>query len=267
MASCCRVVSLPRMSAGDTSAMYAGATTDAAPTPNPPMRRERKKTPAVGDAPAPAAPRPHSAAVSSMRGLRPIRSAYWPASKAPIADPINTEETESPVPTLEEANSLLRAATVPLITAASKPKRKPARVATTHTNVRYASGLPVVRALIERPTPGSGSPNERGTAVHQQGSAGYVRAIVAGQEQKATCNLVRSAHPTEGNGLIDPLCELSVLVVDALREPGVDHAGSHQRHHDSVGCQLLCDDFGKHLLAGLAGAVAGAVGPRHFLHP
>jgi len=53
-----------------------------------------------------------------------------------MADPTNTEATENPVPTPDDPNSLLNAATVPLITAASNPKRNPARVAAMHTKIR-----------------------------------------------------------------------------------------------------------------------------------
>src|SRR5882757_161430 len=176
MASCCSVVSRPRISAGETSAIYAGATTEAAPTPNPPISRKTKKTSAEREAPAPAAPTAKSTAVSSISGLRPILSAYCPASKAPIADPTNTDATENPVPTPDDPNSLLNAATVPLITEASKPKRNPASVATMHTNTRYASGLSVVCERIGSRV-SLHSPHEGRPAAYQQCRARDVRAV------------------------------------------------------------------------------------------
>jgi hypothetical protein len=136
IASCCKVVKRPRMRVGDTSAIYAGATTDAAPTPNPPINRKQKKACADHDAPAPMAPTANKIAVSTITGRRPNFSAYWPASHAPIADPTSTEATDKPVPTPEDANSLLKAATVPLITAASKPNRNPASVAAAQTKIK-----------------------------------------------------------------------------------------------------------------------------------
>jgi hypothetical protein len=95
-----------------------------------------KNIPAELDAPAPAAPMANNTAVISIKGFLPNLSAYRPASKAPNADPINTEETENPVPTLDDPNSLLKVATVPLMTDASKPNRNPAKVATMQTNSR-----------------------------------------------------------------------------------------------------------------------------------
>src|ERR1700730_2967187 len=192
MASCCKVVRRPRIAAGDTSAMYAGATTDAAPTPNPPMRRKMKNISADCDAPAPAAPTANSTAVSSISGFRPIFSAYCPASSAPMADPTNTEETDNPVPTPEEPNSWLKAATVPLMTAASKPNRNPARVATMHTKIRYPSGPPTVADRRGSATFRLVSPHERCAAVDQQAGAGDVGSVIAGQEQETSRDLLRA---------------------------------------------------------------------------
>src|ERR1700733_1533387 len=79
---------------------------------------------------------------------------------------------------------------------------------------RAADRLLLVRSLEGRPS--LISPHESCPAVDQQRCARDVRAVVAGQEQEASGDLLRTAHAAERNELVDELRELPILIVDVL---------------------------------------------------
>jgi amino acid transporter len=123
-------INFPRRRAGATSEMYIGAKTLAAPMASPPSSRPAMKTPAEPAAPVMSALNKKRAAVSSMVGRRPTKSATVPARKAPTAQPSSTEATANPVPAAWVPKAPARASTAPLMTPLSKPKRKPPTAAT-----------------------------------------------------------------------------------------------------------------------------------------
>src|SRR5262249_1071398 len=130
IAICCSEARRPRMFAGDTSAMYIGANTLAAPIEMPPAILAAMKTPAELAAPVATALTRKRIAFKSIVGRRPIELASVPAPKAPTAQPSNTEATAKPVPAAWVPNAFARALTAPLMTPLSKPKRKPPIAAT-----------------------------------------------------------------------------------------------------------------------------------------
>jgi hypothetical protein len=105
MASCCNEPSRPRIAAGDTSAMYAGAITLAAPMASPPTMRQSVRSHEPTASAEPIALIANSAAATSMTRIRPSRSARGPANQAPTAHPISADETTSPRTRSEAPNS------------------------------------------------------------------------------------------------------------------------------------------------------------------
>ena len=77
-------------------------------------------------------------AATSMTRTRPMRSARRPAMNAPTTQPRRAEETTKPMTPELRSNCSRTAVTVPLMTAVSKPKRKPPSAAT----VASISALP-----------------------------------------------------------------------------------------------------------------------------
>jgi hypothetical protein len=71
MASCCSEPSRPRIEAGEISAMYAGAITDAAPTPTPPTTRQKVRLTGPVARPEPMALTMNSTAAATMTRMRP----------------------------------------------------------------------------------------------------------------------------------------------------------------------------------------------------
>ena len=130
IAICCSEASRPRMCAGATSEMYIGASTLAAPMARPPRIREAMKKPAEPAAPAPnaLARKKRRSAASSGAGHK--RRRWFPARKAPTAQPSSTEATAKPVVAARVPKAFARASTAPLMTPLSKPKRKPPMAAT-----------------------------------------------------------------------------------------------------------------------------------------
>ena len=75
IASCCSEANRPRSSAGEISAMYAGATTLAIPTASPPTMRQALKSTNEGAKPVPSEPMTNSPDASNIVRTLPIRSA------------------------------------------------------------------------------------------------------------------------------------------------------------------------------------------------
>lgn len=77
--------SMPRTSGGASSVMYTGAITMAHPTPTPVTTRPRSKGRKDALALMIAAPTMNTTQATAMVGLRPRRSAVFPAKRAPKA--------------------------------------------------------------------------------------------------------------------------------------------------------------------------------------
>ena len=77
--------------------MYAGAITEAMPTPIPATSRHAMKSHTANAQPAPSELIVNSAAAATITRTRPSRSAMPPASHAPIAEPTNAHATATPV--------------------------------------------------------------------------------------------------------------------------------------------------------------------------
>jgi len=88
------------MRGGEVSAIYAGAMTDATPTPMPPMTRNAPKTQIFIARPVPKALMRKSSAASFITERRPTLSASRPAVTAPSAAPISAAATATPVTNL-----------------------------------------------------------------------------------------------------------------------------------------------------------------------
>ncbi len=71
IAICCSEPSRPRYGAGETSAMYAGAMTDAAPTPSPPTMRQNDRSHTVKASPQPSALAMKRIAAITITRMRP----------------------------------------------------------------------------------------------------------------------------------------------------------------------------------------------------
>ena len=119
MANCCSEPSLPRILAGEVSAMYAGAITEATPTPIPPMTRNSTIISMLAARPAPKALMKNSTAAIFITASRPMRSASRPAVMAPAAAPSSAEATAKPSAALLMSKCFWMEATAPLITALS----------------------------------------------------------------------------------------------------------------------------------------------------
>ena len=78
--------------------MYAGATTDAIPTPTPPSTRNTISNASELTSPVPSALTKNDTAANRITISRPKRSANWPATTAPAAAPSSAEETVNPRP-------------------------------------------------------------------------------------------------------------------------------------------------------------------------
>ena len=125
IAICCSEARRPRLWAGEISAMYAGAITEAIPMATPLSTRQRANSHAEKANPVPTELTRNRIADIFMVGMRPYRSATLPAYQAPTAQPSRATATTMPVRWLLMANLYWIASTAPLITALSKPKRKP----------------------------------------------------------------------------------------------------------------------------------------------
>src|SRR5699024_3049352 len=139
IASCCSEPSRPRTCAGETSAIYAGAITDAAPTPKPPITRQMIKSVTPKASPEPTAETRNNTEEMTIVGTRPSLLATGPANHAPTAQPNSAEETAKPCsqpPRLKSADS---ASTAPLMTEVSNPNRNPPMAA--------ATDMPTTRGL------------------------------------------------------------------------------------------------------------------------
>lgn len=99
IASCCSEASDPRIWRGATSAMYAGATTDAMPIPRPLITRHRMRSGTLNVSAAPIDETKKSTAPSSITFRRPQRSDSAPATTAPTAQPSRATATTKPVST------------------------------------------------------------------------------------------------------------------------------------------------------------------------
>ena len=84
------------MRGGEVSAMYAGAMTDATPTPMPPTTRNRPNIQIFVARPVPKALIRKSKAAIFITDSRPILSASRPATTAPSAAPSNAAATATP---------------------------------------------------------------------------------------------------------------------------------------------------------------------------
>ncbi len=131
MANCCSDASEPRIWRGATSAMYAGATTEAMPMPRPLITRQRIRSGTLKVRAAPIDDTKNSTAPSSMTFNRPQRSERAPAMMAPTAQPSRATATTKPVSTCPSSKLPSTASTAPLMTEESKPKRKPPTAAAT----------------------------------------------------------------------------------------------------------------------------------------
>lgn len=116
MASCCSEASRPRIRAGEISAMYAGAITDADPAPTP---RNTTSTPRLGAKPVPRALTRNSTAAIRITARRPTWSRCARRARAPAAAPRRAEATAKPREAESALNSRSTADTAPLITALS----------------------------------------------------------------------------------------------------------------------------------------------------
>ena len=87
----------------------------------------------------------NSIAAMTITRTRPKRSAIPPANHAPTAEPISAHATAIPVVDDDSAKWPRIASTAPLMTAVSKPNRKPPIAATADTRM----ALPWPRSLTE----------------------------------------------------------------------------------------------------------------------
>lgn len=79
--------------------MYAGAITEAMPTPAPASVRQAINPPTADASPKPMALTAKSSAAITITRMRPSRFAAGPAHHAPTAEPSNAQETARPVST------------------------------------------------------------------------------------------------------------------------------------------------------------------------
>ena len=111
--------------------MYSGATTELAPTPSPPMNRATLSDHTPCAAAEPTADSKNSAAIPSNDARRPYRSAGMPPTKAPMTVPYSAEPTICPFARSLRFHCACKRSFTPLMTAVSKPKRKPPRATVT----------------------------------------------------------------------------------------------------------------------------------------
>ena len=96
MLNCVTATSRPRSRAGEISAMYMGETTDAPPTPIPPMKRKNSNEYQSQARPLPTAETKYSTAMHTSTARRPSASAGRPATIAPRIVPIKALATVKP---------------------------------------------------------------------------------------------------------------------------------------------------------------------------
>jgi hypothetical protein len=84
------------MLGGDVSAMYAGAMTEAMPTPMPPRTRKATTSHTFGASAVPIALTRKNKAAIFITEMRPIASAIRPADMAPTAAPSSADATANP---------------------------------------------------------------------------------------------------------------------------------------------------------------------------
>jgi len=109
--------------------MYIGATTLATPMPAPPTSRQSMSHSTDGGKAVPTADTAKSTAAMTMTRRRPKASASWPANQAPTADPMRAIETTKAMTPELRSKVWAMAVLAPLMTAESKPNRKPPRAA------------------------------------------------------------------------------------------------------------------------------------------
>lgn len=117
----------PRILAGEISAIYMGETTDAPPTPSPPINRKNKKLYQSHARPDPSAEIRYKIASRINTERRPNLSAGLLINIAPMMVPIRALATENPSWKDVNSNVVLNHSVVPEITAVSNPKRSPPR--------------------------------------------------------------------------------------------------------------------------------------------
>ena len=110
--------------------MYAGAITDATPTPIPPTTRQKTSHSMDCVKPQPIAESRNNSAAIFMMGMRPVRSAMREPKNAPTAAPRRAAATAKPRGPGPTSNVDWMEETAPLITAESYPKRRPPNAAT-----------------------------------------------------------------------------------------------------------------------------------------
>ena len=103
------------------------------PTPIPPTTLQAMRSTAPNARPEPMAEMKNRAAANTMARTRPILSARLPPPQAPRMQPSRAEETVKPIMNSESPKRSWIGPTAPLITAVSKPKRKPPNAATSTT--------------------------------------------------------------------------------------------------------------------------------------
>ena len=97
---------------------------------SPPMKRAATNSPSTRGIAAPTAESANSRAETMSRRLRPKRSVRIPAKPAPTAQPTRRLLVAISVPLVVRSSSSRRKMRAPLMTAVSKPKRRPDTAAT-----------------------------------------------------------------------------------------------------------------------------------------
>src|ERR1017187_10028178 len=118
------------MRGGDISAMYMGETTEARPTPTPPMIRKALNSIMFEGNDEPIAPTPYIKAVQTRVFFLPILSASAAPKKGPQMHPIVALLTANPTSSGVRWNWLLRKITAPETMDMSNPNRRPPTAAT-----------------------------------------------------------------------------------------------------------------------------------------
>src|ERR1700761_7040111 len=114
----------------------------AAPIAVPPTKRNRLNAAIFQASPVPIELTKKIAAAISMTAMRPWRSASGPANQAPTAEPSSAPATAKPSNQEAAPDQSLIASTAPLITAVSKPKRKPPIAADAATRAILPTAMP-----------------------------------------------------------------------------------------------------------------------------
>ena len=117
--------------------MYIGASTDAMPTPTPPMMRATINTVKLGGMAENRADTKKNKADPIRTGFRPKRSPAQPDTAAPTTHPLSAELPNHPFCRSLSPNWVCTKSNVPEMTAVSKPNKKPPREATKQIPVRY----------------------------------------------------------------------------------------------------------------------------------